>query len=89
MSMTEQTQADIGAMSFEQALRELETIVDRLEKGNVELEESIAIYERGERLRAHCDALLKQAEARVEKIVPGVGGAPPKAVPFDSDDTPF
>ena len=55
-------------MSFEQALKELETIVDRLEKGDVELEASILIYERGEALKTHCDGLLRKAEARVEKI---------------------
>jgi len=60
--------ADIKDMSFERALKELETIVSRLERGDVELEESIAIYERGEALRDHCDRLLKQAEARVERL---------------------
>lgn len=60
--------ADIAKLSFEQALKELEQIVSRLERGDVELEESIAIYERGEVLRAHCDTLLKQAEAKVQKI---------------------
>ena len=51
-------------MTFERALKELETIVNRLERGDVELEESIAIYERGEVLKEHCERLLKQAEAR-------------------------
>lgn len=68
--------ADIASLSFEQGLKELETIVSRLERGDVELEESISIYERGEALRAHCDRLLKQAEARVEKLVIGQDGAP-------------
>jgi exodeoxyribonuclease VII small subunit len=58
---------DIAAMSFEKALRELESIVGRLERGDVELEESISIYERGEALKEHCDRLLRQAEAKVEK----------------------
>jgi len=49
--------SDIETMSFEQALKELEGIVDRLEKGDVELEASILIYERGEALKAHCDGL--------------------------------
>jgi exodeoxyribonuclease VII small subunit len=57
--------AGIKDMSFEQALKELEAIVDRLEKGDVELEASIQIYERGEALKAHCDALLRKAEAKV------------------------
>ena len=60
--------ADIKDMTFERALKDLEGIVSRLERGDVELEESIAIYERGEVLRDHCDRLLKQAEAKVEKL---------------------
>ena len=56
---------DIAAMSFEAAMAELEQIVAALEKGDVELEASISIYERGEALRARCDALLKKAEAKV------------------------
>ncbi|MDB5539402.1 MAG: exodeoxyribonuclease small subunit [Devosia sp.] len=59
---------DIKAMSFEAALRELESIVGKLESGQAPLAESIAIYERGEALKAHCEALLKQAEMRIEKI---------------------
>ena len=60
--------ADAGTLSFEDAMTELEGIVARLESGDVALEESIRIYERGEALRARCDALLKKAESRVEKI---------------------
>ena len=60
--------SDIQEMTFERALKELESIVSRLERGDVELEESISIYERGEALKSHCDKLLKQAEARVEKL---------------------
>ena len=56
---------DIKELSFEQALKELEGIVSRLERGDVALEESIAIYERGEALRGHCDRVLKQAEAKL------------------------
>jgi exodeoxyribonuclease VII small subunit len=73
---------DIRELSFERALKELESIVERLEKGAVELEESIAIYERGEALREHCDRLLKQAEARVEKLTLGPNGTPTGAEPF-------
>ena len=58
----------IKEMSFEAALRELETIVGKLESGQAPLAESIAIYERGEALKAHCEALLKAAEMRIEKI---------------------
>ena len=74
---------DITMLSFEDALKELETIVDRLEKGDVELEGSIAIYERGEALRAHCDKLLRSAEARVEKITLNKDGAPNGVEPLD------
>jgi exodeoxyribonuclease VII small subunit len=77
---------DIGAMSFERALKELEVIVGRLERGDVELEESIAIYERGEALKAHCDRLLKQAEAKVEKLAFDAEGAPRGTQPLDPDD---
>ncbi|HEV7254842.1 MAG TPA: exodeoxyribonuclease VII small subunit [Mesorhizobium sp.] len=59
---------DVKAMSFEQALDALERIVDDLERGDVALEESIRIYERGEALKAHCDRLLRAAEDKVEKI---------------------
>ncbi len=74
---------DIKTMSFEQALKEHETIVDRLEKGDVELEASIVIYERGEALRGHCDRLLRQAEARVEKISLNQAGEPTGTEPLD------
>jgi exodeoxyribonuclease VII small subunit len=85
--MTDQTEhADIKDMSFEQALKELEAIVNRLEKGDVELEASIQIYERGEALKAHCDALLRRAEAKVEKISLGANGAPTGTEPLDVED---
>lgn len=75
--------ADIKAMSFERAMKELEAIVNRLERGDVELEESIAIYERGEKLRDHCDRLLKQAEAKVEKLTFSADGTPSGTEPLD------
>ena len=64
----------IDALSFEAALKELETIVARLEQGEVDLEDSIALYERGQALKSHCDRKLKSAESRLEKIVLGTGG---------------
>lgn len=64
----------VDALSFEAALRELETIVGRLEQGEVDLEDSIALYERGQALKAHCDSKLKAAEGRLEKIVLGTKG---------------
>jgi exodeoxyribonuclease VII small subunit len=78
--------ADIKDMSFEQALKELETIVDRLEKGDVELEASILIYERGEALKSHCDALLRKAEAKVEKIALNASGQPTGTEPLDVEE---
>ena len=78
--------ADIKDMSFEQALKELEAIVDRLEKGDVDLEASILIYERGEALKVHCDGLLRQAEARVEKISLNASGEPIGTGPLDVEE---
>jgi exodeoxyribonuclease VII small subunit len=73
---------DIKAMSFETALKELEGIVGKLESGQAPLAESIAIYERGEALKAHCEALLKAAEMRIEKITLR-GGQPVGTEPLD------
>jgi exodeoxyribonuclease VII small subunit len=85
--MAERTDyADIKDMSFEQALKELEAIVDRLEKGDVELEASIQMYERGEALKAHCDALLRKAEAKVEKIALNSNNQPTGTEPLDVKD---
>ena len=61
-------------MSFEAAVKELETIVARLEQGEVDLEDSLALYERGQALKSHCEAKLKAAESRLEKIVQGAQG---------------
>jgi exodeoxyribonuclease VII small subunit len=65
---------DIASLSFEQALAELERIVDELESGKTDLEQSIDAYERGARLKAHCEAKLKEAQLRVEKIIVGQAG---------------
>ncbi len=82
--MADEKQQNVDDMSFEAALDELEGIVNKLESGRVDLEESIGIYERGEKLKARCDALLKQAEARIEKITlkpdGSAGGAEPLEV---------
>jgi len=66
--------SDVGTLSFEAALKELEGIVSRLEQGQVDLEDSIVLYERGQALKAHCENKLKSAESRLEKIVHGAGG---------------
>ncbi len=85
--MAKQTDhANLEDMSFEQALKELETIVDRLEKGDVELEASILIYERGEALKSHCETLLRKAEAKVEKITLNASGEPAGTEPLDVEE---
>ncbi|MEO1150850.1 MAG: exodeoxyribonuclease VII small subunit [Pseudomonadota bacterium] len=63
------TPADIKKMTFETALAELEEIVQKLESGRAELEESIALYERGAALKAHCATKLQSAQEKIEKIV--------------------
>lgn len=73
---------DVAELSFEDALRELEDIVRRLEGGDVALEDSIALYERGSALRAHCEKRLKEAELKVEAVVLG-GGRPSGVEPLD------
>jgi exodeoxyribonuclease VII small subunit len=75
--------SDIASLSFEQALKELEQIVGKLERGDVELEPSIALYERGEALRAHCEQLLRRIEAKVEKITLDASGQPSGSAPLD------
>ncbi len=81
--MADEAHSDIKALPFERALDELETIVKRLEEGKVPLEESVAIYERGEALKRHCEELLRKAEARVEKITLDAAGKPAGTTPLD------
>jgi exodeoxyribonuclease VII small subunit len=69
--------APVDQLSFEAALKELEEIVTKLEQGEVDLEESIQFYERGQLLKAHCEAKLKAAEGRLEKIVGAGKGVEP------------
>lgn len=80
--MPETELPDVASLTFEAALKQLEEIVTRLERGDVPLEESIAIYERGEALKQRCEALLSQAEERVEKIRAS-GGKAVGTEPFD------
>ena len=75
--------ADIQRLPFERAMEELETIIKRLEGGQVPLEESVQIYERGEALKRRCEELLRQAEARVEKITLDASGKPAGTEPLD------
>src|ERR1700739_650766 len=79
----ERPHADVDRLSFERAIEELETIVKRLEEGKVPLEESVAIYERGEVFKRRCEDLLRQAETRVEKITLDATGRPIGSEPLD------
>jgi len=81
--MAENAHADVKKLPFERAIEELESIIRRLEEGKVPLEESVAIYERGEALKRRCEELLKAAEARVEKITPDAAGKPKGTEPLD------
>lgn len=84
MSKTQDaTTDDVAQMNFEDAMKALEAIVDKLESGETALEQSIALYERGAALRAHCEGKLRDAELRVEKIVQGAGG--PATQPFPTE----
>jgi exodeoxyribonuclease VII small subunit len=67
--------ADIASLAFEKALAELDDIVRRLERGDVPLEDSIRIYERGEALKRHCESLLQVAQQRIDKIMSHADGS--------------
>lgn len=82
--MSEHHDKPIAEMSFEEALRALEGVVHRLESGDVPLDDSIALYERGEELRKACQKRLDAAQARIEKIVAGPDGKADGTVPFDA-----
>ncbi|MEJ2376727.1 MAG: exodeoxyribonuclease VII small subunit [Pseudolabrys sp.] len=83
--MAANNNADVSKLPFERAIEELESIVKRLEEGKVPLEESVTIYERGELLKSRCEELLRQAEARVEKITLNADGKPAGNEPLDVD----
>jgi exodeoxyribonuclease VII small subunit len=72
-------------LSFEDALRRLEEIVRTLEKGEAPLDKSIELYQEGDRLKRHCEARLKDAQARIEQIALGADGKPTGVTPFDAD----
>ena len=82
MSNTDKN-TDLEAMSFEEAMAELESVVQRLEVGNVALEDSISLYERGALLRSHCESKLKRAQARIEKLSLSSDGVPEATAPLD------
>ncbi|MGE4409711.1 MAG: exodeoxyribonuclease VII small subunit [Sphingobium sp.] len=76
--------AALDGLSFEDALRELEMIVQKLERGDVPLDDSIALYARGEMLRAQCQKRLADAEARIEKLTVDAAGTPVGAQNFSA-----
>jgi exodeoxyribonuclease VII small subunit len=78
--------AAIADMTFEQALIALEEIVQQLERGDVPLDQSITLYERGEKLRGACQQRLDTAQARIEKIVAGADGRPTGTAPLDGSN---
>ncbi len=75
--------ADVKDMSFEDALRELEQVVGKLERGEVPLDESIALYERGAALKKRCETKLKEAEEKVAKLTLDGDGQPTGTAPLD------
>ena len=77
---------NISDMSFEEALRALQQVVRQLEDGEVPLDQSITLYERGEKLRAACQARLDAAQARIEAIVLDAKGQPSGTKPFDGPE---
>ncbi|HVG49004.1 MAG TPA: exodeoxyribonuclease VII small subunit [Rubellimicrobium sp.] len=78
------SEKEVEQMTFEEALAELEGVVTRLERGDVALDESIAMYERGAKLRARCQQKLAEAEEKVSRITLGDGGQPTGLQPFDA-----
>lgn len=76
--------SNVEQLSFEDALKRLEEIVRTLEKGEAPLDQSIELYQEGDRLRRHCEARLKDAQARIEQIALGSDGKPAGLKPFDA-----
>lgn len=76
---------EIGQLTFEAALAQLEAIVQQLERGDVPLDRSIGLYERGEALRAACQQRLDAAQARIERIVTAADGRAAGTAPFDGE----
>ncbi|MGL5446504.1 MAG: exodeoxyribonuclease VII small subunit [Rhabdaerophilum sp.] len=80
----ENTPDPSAALPFEEAMKQLEAIVAELERGDVSLEASIALYEKGEALKKRCEVLLAEAQMRIEKITLGADGKPSGKVPLDN-----
>ena len=79
------SETELSELNFEQALIALEEVVQQLESGSVPLDQSISLYERGEKLRKLCQARLDDAQARIEKIVTDSSGAASSTTSLDSD----
>ena len=84
MSKTPPAPPAVESLGFEQAMAELESIVQMLERGDVPLEQSITLYARGESLKARCDTLLRQAEMKIEQITLNADGQAAGATPFQA-----
>jgi exodeoxyribonuclease VII small subunit len=78
------TERPVDELTFEEALRELELVVGRLERGDVALEDSITLYERGAKLKARCEKKLAEAEEKVARITLSADGQPTGTVPLDA-----
>lgn len=78
------TDKNVDEMTFEEAIKELEAVVGKLERGDVALDDSISLYERGARLKARCEQKLKEAEEKVAKITLGADGQPNGTTPLDA-----
>jgi exodeoxyribonuclease VII small subunit len=83
--MATATTSDVEQLSFEDALKRLEEIVRKLEKGEAPLDRSIELYQEGDRLRRHCEARLKDAQARIDQIAFASEGKPAGLKPVDGD----
>ena len=88
MNDTAAKPASLEKVTFEDALKELESIVESLERGEVSLDDAIAAFERGTQLKSHCQARLEEARMKVEKIkVPGAGVPPDRVSDFDMSES--
>ena len=79
------SETPVAEMSFEQAIAELERVVTQLDSGSVELEASLALYERGAELKAHCEAKLNAPEEKVAKLTLSADGAAVGTTPLDAE----
>jgi exodeoxyribonuclease VII small subunit len=78
------TDKPVADLTFEEALKELELVVGKLERGDVALEDSISLYERGAALKAACDKKLADAEEKIARITLGPDGDPTGLTPLDN-----